>query len=292
MLWYDCIVDGCGILLVSVLSIKKYNRFREKNQVRTVKMPRRKPSFGEFPEQQYYVDVTLSEDHLNGNGRLVGKVSERTVSLRNIIADIKKNHKCFLTEETLFYAAQTLGEAYFERLRRGFAVDVLGLGKIYHALDGTFVSQHDVPSKRPKIVPRFTPSKVVAAACKKLKCMNLYESDVSPKIYTVEAFPRGTNGEVAEQSFVKVSGRNIKVAGEGAGVFFVPRVDGEAVAIPPEKIWKNFPKSLEFYIPDDVMPGTYDLEVRTRWSRSGRVKKELCRAAVEIVVTKKRRGAE
>lgn len=255
-------------------------------------MPRRKPGLGEFSEPQYYVDVTLSEDRLNGSGRLVGKVSERTASLRNIIADIKKDNKCFLTESTLFYAAQVLGAAYFERLRRGFAVDVLGLGKIYHALDGTFVSDHDVPSKRPKIVPRFTPSKVLAAACKKLKCRNLYESDVSPKIYAVEDFPRGTDGEVAAQSLIMVSGKNIKVAGEGAGVFFVPKAGGEEVAIPPEKIWKNFPRSLEFYIPESVTPGAYDLEVRTRWSRSGRVKKEICCAAAEIVVTEGRRGAK
>ena len=255
-------------------------------------MPRRKPEIGEFPEPQYYVDVTLSEDRLNGSGRLVGKVRERTVSIRNIIADIKRDQKCFLTEDTLFYAAQALGTAYFERLRRGFAVDVLGLGKIYHALDGTFVSKCDVPSKRPKIVPRFTPSKVVAAVCRKLKCRNLYESDVSPKIYAVEDFPRGANGEVAERSLIKVSGRNIKIAGEGAGVFFVPKTGGETVAVPPEKIWKNFPQSLEFHIPNDVMPGAYDLEVRTRWSRSGRVKKKMCHATAEIVVTEKRRGTE
>lgn len=132
----------------------------------------------------------------------------------------------------------------------------------------------------------------MAAACKKLKCRNLYESDVSPKIYAVEDFPHGADGEVAAQSLVKVSGKNIKVVGEGAGVFFVPKAGGEAVAIPPEKIWKNFPQSLEFYIPNDVMPGAYDLEVRTRWSRSGRVKKDMCRAAAEIVVTEERRGTE
>lgn len=253
-------------------------------------MPRRKPGLGEFSEPQHYVDVTLSEDRLNGSGRLVGKVGERTATLRNIVADIKKDGKCFLTESTLFYAAQVLGAAYFERLKRGFAVDVLGLGKLYHALDGTFVSNHDAPSKRPKIVPRFTPSKAVAAACKKLKCRNLYESDVSPKIYAVEGFPRGADGEVAARSLVTISGRNIKVAGEGAGVFFVPKTGGEAVAVPPEKIWKNFPLSLEFYVPDSVTPGAYDLEVRTRWSRSGRVKKEMCCATVDIVVMEERRG--
>lgn len=255
-------------------------------------MPRKKLGIGEFPEPQYYVNVTLSEDHLNGGGRLVGKVDERTAGLRNIIADIKKDHKCFLTEDTLFYAAQVLGTAYFERLRRGFAVDILGLGKLYHALDGTFASKHDVPSKWPKIVPRFTPSKAVAAVCKKLKCRNLYDSDVSPRIYKVEDFPRSADGEVAAQSLVMVFGSNIKVAGEGAGVFFVPKAGGEAVAIPPEKIWKNFPRSLEFCVPDDVTPGAYDLEIRTRWSRSGRVKKEMCCASAEIVVTGKRRMAE
>ena len=255
-------------------------------------MPRRKPDILEVIEPQYYVDVVLSEDRLNGSGRLVGKVNERTANIRNIIADIKKDRKCIMSEDTLFYAAQVLGAAYFERFRRGFAVDVLGLGKLYHALDGTFVSDHDVPSKRPKIVPRFTPSKAVAAGCEKLKCRNLYKSDVSPRIYAVEGFPHGADGEVAAQSLVMVSGSNIKVAGEGAGVFFVPKAGGEAVAIPPEKIWKNFPRSLEFCVPDDVTPGAYDLEIRTRWSRSGRVKKEMCCASAEIVVTGKRRMAE
>ena len=42
-------------------------------------MPRRKPEIGEFPEPQYYVDVTLSEDRLNGSGRLVGKVRESNI---------------------------------------------------------------------------------------------------------------------------------------------------------------------------------------------------------------------
>ncbi|MDE7292152.1 MAG: hypothetical protein K2N58_08920 [Treponemataceae bacterium] len=42
-------------------------------------MPRRKPEIGEFPEPQYYVDVTLSEDRLNGSGRLVGKVRENNI---------------------------------------------------------------------------------------------------------------------------------------------------------------------------------------------------------------------
>lgn len=251
-------------------------------------MPRRKPGIGEFPEPQYYVDVTLSEDHLNGSGRLVGKVSERTASLRNIIADIRKDGTCFLSDDTLFYAAQVLGAAYLERLRRGFAVDVLGLGKLYHALDGTFVSRHDVPSKRPKIVPRFTPSKKVAAVCQKLRCRNLHESDVFPRISAVESFPHGADGEVAARSLVTVSGRNIKIAGDGTGVFFVPKAGGEAVMIPPEKIRANFPRSLAFYVPDGIAPGAYDMEVRTRWSRSGRVKKEMCCASAEIVVTEER----
>lgn len=52
-------------------------------------MPRRKPEFYETQEIVYTVDVSLSEDHLNASGRLVGKVKARTVNIRNILADIK-----------------------------------------------------------------------------------------------------------------------------------------------------------------------------------------------------------
>ena len=241
-------------------------------------MPRRKPRLGEFIEAPRSVNVTLSEDHLNGSGRFVGKVSERTATVRNIIADIEKKGKCFLSKDMLFYAAQVLEEAYLERIKDGFAVNVLGLGRLYHALDGTFGSPFDGPSQRPGIVPRFTPSKTVTELCGKIVCRNVLESDTSPRIRTVGSFPAGENGAVFAGKLLTITGKNLKVAGEGAGVFFIPREKtAQSVRIPPEMIGDNFPKSLQFCLPTGMTPGVYDVEIRTKWSRSGRLKKELCR---------------
>lgn len=247
-------------------------------------MPRKKPGLGSFTETQYGVRVTLSEDHLNGSGRLVGKVNEQTATLRNIVGDIQKNGRCLLEENMVFYAAQVLRDAYLDRLRRGYAVDVLGLGKIYHALDGTFRTEIESPGARPKLVPRFTPSKELLAACKKLVCSVVRRSDTAPAVWSVQSLPDDGSGMVRAGTLVRVCGRNLKLAGDGAGVFFLPAAGGDAVCVPPERAADNFPRSLLFYLPPEVTPGTYDMEVRTRWSRNGRVRQEVC-AGKRIAVT-------
>lgn len=247
-------------------------------------MPRKKPGLGDFTEVQHGVRVTLSEDHLNGSGRLVGKVNEQTATLRNIVGDIQKNGRCLLNENMMFYAAQVLRDAYLDRLRRGYAVDVLGLGKIYHALDGTFRSELDTPSARPKLVPRFTPSKTLLAACEKLVCSVVRRSDTAPVVWSVRSLPDDGSDVVRVGTLVRVCGRNLKLAGDGAGVFFLPQAGGDAVCVPPERMGDNFPRSLMFYLPPEVTPGAYALEVRTRWSRNGRLRQELC-AGKRIAIT-------
>ena len=239
-------------------------------------MPKKQTPLGQ-PERQYYVDVTLSADHLNGSGRLVGKVNERTVTLRELIADVEKEGTCLLRGSMLLYAAQTLEAAYLERIRRGYAVDVLGLGRLYHALDGTFAAGQDDSDSRPQVVPRFTPSRSVAEACGALRCRNLREGDTSPAIRAVRGFPHGENGEVLPGAFIEIAGEHLKVTGDGAGVFLVPEAGGGEIRIPPEKLHRNFPKSLAFLLPEGIVPGVYALEIRTRWSRNGRQKKNLCR---------------
>lgn len=66
------------------------------------------------------------------------KVSERAAITQNIIMDIRK-------KDTLFYTAQVLEQAYLKWIKQGFAVDVQRM--LYHALDSTFTSTNDVPSK-------------------------------------------------------------------------------------------------------------------------------------------------
>lgn len=247
-------------------------------------MPRRKPGLGNFAGAPRGVRVTLSEDHLNGSGRLVGKVNEQTATLRNIVGDIQRNGRCLLNENMLFYAAEVLREAYLDRIRDGYAVDVLGLGRIYHALDGTFRTESDTPGARPKLVPRFTPSRLLVAACKKLVCATVRRSDTAPVVWSVQSLPDDGSSVLRAGSPVRICGRNLKLAGDGSGVFFLPTAGGDAVCLPPERMADNFPRSLLFYLPPDIQPGTYAMEVRSRWLRNGRIRQEVC-AGKQITVT-------
>lgn len=252
-------------------------------------MPRRKPEFYETQEVVYTVDVSLSEDHLNASGRLVGKVKSKTVNIRNILADIKDKGDCRLDDNTLFYAAREIALAYMERLRRGYALDLLGLGRLYPALDGTYKTVHDAPSLRPNVVPRFTPSKDCVTLCEKLQCRFATKSNSAPTISCVRSFDDKRTADAKTVVYagqpMELRGRNLKLEGDGAGVYFTPRGSERAICVPPQKVANNFPKSLLFCLPKEIPSGLCAVEVRTHWSRSGRLKKELCRGnSVEILV--------
>ena len=101
----------------------------------------------------------------------------------------------------------------------------------------------------------------------------------------MQSLPDDGSGAVRTGTLVRVCGRNLKLAGDGAGVFFLPTAGGDAVCVPPERMGDNFPRSLMFYLPSEVTPGTYALEVRTRWARNGRFRQELCAGKrIEITV--------
>lgn len=84
---------------------------------------------------------------------------------------------------------------------------------------------------------------------------------------------------------MELRGNNLKLEGSGAGVFFTPRGSEKTICIPPQKVADNFPKSLLFCLPEEIPSGLCAVEVRTHWSRSGRLKKELCWGnSVDILV--------
>ena len=143
--------------------------------------------------------------------------------------------------------------------------------------DVSIETMQDDSDSRPQVVPHFTPSRAVAEACGALRCRNLREGDTSPAIRAVRGFPHGENGEVLPGAFIEIAGEHLKVTGDGAGVFLVPEAGGGEIRIPPEKLHRNFPKSLAFLLPEGIASGVYALEIRTRWSRNGRQKKDLCR---------------
>jgi len=76
----------------------------------------------------------------------------------------------------------------------------------------------------------------------------------------------------APDGILIVTGRNLKVAGEGSGVFFRAADGTETPAALP--LAENLPRRLLFKVPASLTPGAYRLLVRTRWF-GGKPVKEL-----------------
>jgi|GEM_PF-5336381 len=131
-----------------------------------------------------------------------------------------------------------------------------------------------------KIVPRFTASALSNEIASALQIDRIELGDCSPKLDTMTDLYTGQDGGTLTQGMpVRVSGTNLKVGGEGCGVFIAPvQADGspdadEASWMKAERLVCNKPRTLEFFLPKQVAPGTYRIAVRTACSGNNTLRK-------------------
>lgn len=254
-------------------------------------MPRRKPRLGEFPEKITEVDVNVHADHLNGTGRLVGKVSRSKVTTQNLIARAAQRNRIF-SGDLLMVAAMELRDEIVRALKNGECADVLGLGELYLALDGSIQSMRDTPSKMPKFEARFSVSKTLKKELSLIKVNRLFRSSSAPEISRIRKYSsRGTEEltvprqgmqlfwkrkiltSADKDTLIYLEGTNLKVGGEGCGIVLEHTETGSVFVIPMERLSDNYPRKLSFYLPQDIAPGVYSLRIRTKFHRNGTERK-------------------
>ena len=96
----------------------------------------------ENPKGKVFVSIypsNLKDKDGNQIGGYIGKIKKRTRTVEQLIAKAKDRGST-LSPQTLFYAAQVLSNAAKEALADGYAVDLLGLGTLGFAIDGSLDS--------------------------------------------------------------------------------------------------------------------------------------------------------
>ena len=101
---------------------------------------------------------------------------------------------------------------------------------------------------------------------------------VGPVISNVYDVASGTNNELLTPGrILKIKGDKIKIAGEDAsvGIRFINDVDSAVAAVvKQEYLATNNPKELILTIPDDLLPGTYYVEVCTQYTSGSKMLNE------------------
>jgi hypothetical protein len=213
----------------------------------------------------------------------VGMVPRNTLSMDAVVTEITKNNPG-IGKFAVYHSAELIKEEIMNQLATGCAVSVLDLGTMYIGVSGKIEGSDPSPADIPDFTIRFTPSPKVQETLSSVVADGIMYADEAPVINTVEDFLRlADDGILHSGTTVRITGRKLKVGGNGSGIFFVP-VDSDGKPVTDEKIWtgvdtsvipQNLPKSLIFALPSALEKDIpYFIAVRTACTSGNKMKKE------------------
>ena len=229
----------------------------------------------DFKSSESLLSVTLRKNNLSTQeSAYIGRVTRNTVTLENLIADITEKNSG-VSPYMIQHVANLLGDSMLQACKTGKAVDVLGLGTLYVTVDGGVIGENPSESNIPGFKLNFTPSQKAQSVLDTLKVDKVVFSQTQPVINKIiNTFDKTENLHLTRGKVVKIIGSKLKIAGADSGIWFAPQeTDGTVtkdeatwITVEAEKISSNLPKSLEFYIPENLSENTtYVLILRTRY---------------------------
>ena len=215
--------------------------------------------------------VTLRNNPFK-EGTFIAHVPHRAISMNALISEIADTTQG-LDKYQIVHAAELLRDKIEKLLSMGYAVSVLDLGTMYLAAKESVRNYNPDTTDIAGFEVRFSVSQKLKAAAAKIVANVAAVSDNSPAIKSVEnPIDGNTEGTLKATFSARLSGRNLKVGGEGSGVWFVP-LNAGGVAESDESKWiqvdNNFitvnkAKELTFFLPRTLEEGVrYLIIVRT-----------------------------
>ncbi|MCR5621657.1 MAG: DUF4469 domain-containing protein [Treponema sp.] len=212
----------------------------------------------------------------------IGSIPRDTLTISNLAARVKDGDRG-LDEYTVLKSAGLLKKECIRAIRRGQAVNLLGLCTMFIAPEGTVDGENPAASLSQKLALRFSPTEEARKAVSGLKITKFIVNDGQPQIDGMLRLP----GETPSDSFVagkavRLVGSRLKVAGEDSGLYLCPadangnissdRADWTKIA--EDQFSCNRPRRLEFFIPDDIAEGSYCIALRTSFNGSKKERKK------------------
>lgn len=225
-----------------------------------------------FSSADNAVSLTLHNNKFGGSNEYYAKVSRFTVSIDELIAEIAKKNAGIDTY-AVRHSAELIKREMLELIERGHAVNVLDMGTLFLSVKGTITGTDPASMDIPDLVLRFTPSKEAQKAVSKVVVDKVMFSDGNPVIDTItDIVTKSKDDTVTAGSYVRLTGRNLKVGGPSAGIFFAPLTaehtivndESKWIAVDNSHIDVNTTGTLTFFTPQALEPNTqYFIVVRT-----------------------------
>lgn len=249
-----------------------------------------------FKNADSILSVTLRRNQFGTDEKsFVGRVTRNTLTLENLIASLSEKNSG-VDSYMIEHVAGLLGDEILAACRNGNAVDVLGLGIMYISVAGSVSGENPGEASIPGFKLNFTPSASAQKAVDSLKVDKVVIADSSPAIDSIiNTFNQNEERSLFKGKAVKITGLRLKLSVEGSGIWFAPVDDGgnvikdesEWVKVDMQTLSCNLPKTLEFYVPDDISASEYKIVIRTRFCTGDKELKSLVSAVSKTVTVSK-----
>ncbi len=239
------------------------------------------------------LSVTLHENNFTKDGTYYATVSRNTATFKNILSEIAEDNKG-MDPFMLQFAAILIQKKILKMLEQGKAVNVLDLGTMYIAMKCNAKGKSDV-SESGNFYIKFTPTSIANEAISSLSVDKIVYADGSPEITTITDLANpASQGFLTKGNPCRITGSRLKLGGEEWGIYFAP-VDSEGKMNTEESFWtkvsesslfRNKPSELNFFVPDSLTEGTYQIVLRTTYLGKDKSRKTMLETASDVITVK------
>lgn len=205
----------------------------------------------------------------------IARVPRKTITTDQIL-DLIAEHNQGIDRYQVSHSMELLKKEIMEQAALGFAVDMMGICKLYVAASSSVTSLNPAAEIVTGFEPRFSASDELKNKLKKSSASVASVSDPLPLISKIEDPGNGkTDGTLRATFSARLSGRKLKLGESDSGIYFVPLDETGAaesdetkwIKVPEGFVTLNTPKYLEFHLPRSLEKGKkYHIAVRTNMS--------------------------
>ena len=245
-----------------------------------------------FSDSVKYGKIVLYENHLlNGNDGYYGRFERRTIDTNTLIARIQQR-KAGTNELAVQQIAGFLKEEVLQALRSGEAVNVLDLGTLYLMPNGKFEDASFIADEKQPLTAKFTPSRLTQQAAAEVGVNDVVMSNTTAVITSVtDQYTGSTGGVLTAGKTVLITGKRLKLGGDGSGIFLCPLDEKQQPAadesrwIPCTAVTQNTKTHVEFFLPESAVSGMeYRIILRSFISGNGTLRKTAREVVSDIVM--------
>ena len=228
------------------------------------------------------LSITLRENTLKKDGSYYASVSRNTASFRNILSEIAEDNKG-IDPFILQYSAILMQKKILKMLEQGKAVNVLDLGIMYIAMKCNAKRKSDVPENGNFYI-KFAPTNLANDAVSSLSVDKVVFVERMPEILNIENLATAqADGTMQAGKALRITGNRLKLGGNGCGLYLAPsdengilnEDESDWIKVQETAIFRNMPKELNFFVPDNVQTGTkYSVIIRTAYISKNISRKE------------------